>query len=171
MMLQRWGANQWPPLNSLWTKESGWNVHARNPSSGAYGIPQALPASKMASAGSNWRNSAATQIKWGLGYIASRYGSPAAAWAHSQRTNWYGDGGVINEPIMGYGLRTGQRYGFGEKGKKEIVVPLDNGNGRADSGSRPLKIHLDFGEDFRYYVEGIIDDQNEFHAGIGRLSR
>jgi hypothetical protein len=78
---------------------------------------------------------------------------------------------VINEPIMGYGLRSGQRYGFGEKGKKEIVVPLDNRNGHAESASRPLKIHLDLGEDLRYYVEGIIDDTDEFKAGIGRLSR
>lgn len=92
MMLQRWGSGQWPSLNSLWTRESGWRTTARNPSSGAYGIPQSLPASKMASAGSDWRSNPRTQIKWGLGYIASRYGSPAAAWRHSQRTGWYGNG-------------------------------------------------------------------------------
>jgi hypothetical protein len=72
-----WGPSQWPALKALWNGESGWNYRATNASSGAYGIPQALPASKMASAGSDWRTNAATQIKWGLGYIKSRYGSPA----------------------------------------------------------------------------------------------
>ena len=70
-------------------KESGWNTSASNGSSGAYGIPQSLPGSKMASAGSDWQTNPATQIKWGLGYIQERYGSPCAAWGHSQATNWY----------------------------------------------------------------------------------
>jgi hypothetical protein len=76
-------------LNRLWERESSWNVHAANPYSGAYGIPQAVPGSKMASAGSNWRTSARTQIRWGLRYIRSRYGSPHRAWAHSLATGWY----------------------------------------------------------------------------------
>ena len=76
-------------LDSLWTKESGWNVHADNPSSSAYGIPQALPGSKMASAGPNWESNPETQIRWGLGYIQSRYGSACNAWGHSQASNWY----------------------------------------------------------------------------------
>ena len=76
-------------LVSLWNRESGWNVSATNASSGAYGIPQSLPASKMASAGSDWRTNAATQIKWGLGYIKATYGSPCGAWGHSQATGWY----------------------------------------------------------------------------------
>lgn len=76
-------------LDRLWTKESEWRVRATNPSSGAYGIPQSLPAGKMASAGSDWRTNARTQIRWGLGYISERYGSPCAAWAHSQARNWY----------------------------------------------------------------------------------
>lgn len=92
MMLQRWGLAQWPFLNALWNKESGWRTTARNPSSGAYGIPQALPGSKMASAGSDWRTNPATQIRWGLGYIGDRYGSPLKAWGHSKRTGWYGNG-------------------------------------------------------------------------------
>ena len=62
---------------------------ATNPSSGAYGIPQSLPASKMASAGADWQTNPATQIAWGLGYIQGRYGSPCGAWAHSQAHNWY----------------------------------------------------------------------------------
>lgn len=83
-----WGAEQMGPLVALWNKESGWNPAAYNPS-GAYGIPQALPGGKMASAGADWRTNPATQIRWGLGYIKGVYGSPAAAWGHSQATNWY----------------------------------------------------------------------------------
>ncbi|QYJ02656.1 lytic transglycosylase domain-containing protein [Nocardioides panacisoli] len=82
-------ASQFGCLDSLWQKESGWNPAARNPSSGAHGIPQALPGSKMASAGSDWATNPRTQITWGLGYIQDRYGSPCAAWGHSQRVNWY----------------------------------------------------------------------------------
>jgi len=76
-------------LYALWAKESGWNHFAQNRSSGAYGIPQALPGSKMASAGEDWATNPETQIRWGLGYIGARYGSPCAAWAHSQQKNWY----------------------------------------------------------------------------------
>jgi hypothetical protein len=84
-----WGSSQFGCLVSLWNRESGWNLHASNPSSGAYGIPQALPGGKMAGAGPDWRNNAATQIRWGLGYIADRYGTPCGAWGHSQSTGWY----------------------------------------------------------------------------------
>jgi hypothetical protein len=81
--------DQMPCLASLWSKESGWSTSAKNASSGAYGIPQALPGSKMASAGPNWQTSAETQIKWGLGYIKGRYGNPCSAWSHSRATGWY----------------------------------------------------------------------------------
>ena len=84
-----WGDDQFSCLDSLWQKESGWNYQAYNADGGATGIPQALPGSKMASAGADWQTSAATQISWGLGYIASVYGSPCAAWGHSQSVNWY----------------------------------------------------------------------------------
>jgi hypothetical protein len=84
-----WSSDQFSCLNSLWTEESGWNVSAENPSSGAYGIPQALPGSKMASAGPDWQTDAATQILWGLGYIQSTYGSPCAAWSHEEADGWY----------------------------------------------------------------------------------
>ena len=85
-----WGNDQqFNCLNSLWERESGWNTFAANPYSGAYGIPQALPGSKMASAGADWRTDAATQIRWGLSYIAADYGTPCGAWAHSQATGWY----------------------------------------------------------------------------------
>lgn len=87
--LGRVGAAQFACLDSLWMKESGWNYRATNPSSGAYGIPQSLPASKMASAGADYLTNPITQVKWGLGYINSRYGSPCNAWAHSQSVGWY----------------------------------------------------------------------------------
>lgn len=83
-----WSDSEFSCLVALWNRESGWRVNAYNPS-GAYGIPQALPGSKMASAGPNWQTNPATQIAWGLGYISSRYGTPCAAWAHSNATNWY----------------------------------------------------------------------------------
>lgn len=84
-----WGDDQFSCLVSLWNRESGWRVEALNPYSGAYGIPQALPGEKMASAGPDWRTNGATQIAWGLSYISSRYGSPCGAWAHSEKTGWY----------------------------------------------------------------------------------
>jgi hypothetical protein len=84
-----WSSGQFSCLYSLWERESGWNPSAMNPSSGAYGIPQAMPGSQMASAGSDWQTNPATQIKWGLSYIQGRYGSPCGAWAHSQATGWY----------------------------------------------------------------------------------
>ncbi|MEV1285789.1 lytic transglycosylase domain-containing protein [Micromonospora sp. NPDC049679] len=83
------GLDQMPCLDKLWNKESGWNHKARNSSSGAFGIPQALPGGKMASAGDDWQTSPATQVKWGLGYIKDRYGSPCKAWSHSQSVGWY----------------------------------------------------------------------------------
>ncbi len=83
-----WGDDEFACLVSLFNRESHWNVYASNPS-GAYGIPQALPGSKMASAGADWATNPATQITWGLGYIQGRYGTPCGAWAHSQSSGWY----------------------------------------------------------------------------------
>jgi hypothetical protein len=83
-----WSSSQFSCLDPLWAHESGWSVTAANPD-GAYGIPQALPGSKMASAGPNWQTNAATQIRWGLEYIQGTYGSPCAAWDHEQATGWY----------------------------------------------------------------------------------
>ena len=81
--------SQFSCLDPLWTGESGWDVHADNPASSAYGIPQALPGEKMASAGPDWQNNAETQIRWGLGYIQSRYGTPCSALSFKQGHNWY----------------------------------------------------------------------------------
>jgi len=82
-------SHQFSCLNALYMSESGWNVHADNPTSSAYGIPQALPGSKMASAGPDWAENPATQIRWGLNYIRSSYGSPCSAWAFKQSHQWY----------------------------------------------------------------------------------
>jgi hypothetical protein len=84
-----WSSSQFSCLDPLWNQESGWNVYATNPASHAYGIPQALPGWKMASAGPGWQTDAATQIRWGLGYIKEIYGSPCGAWAHEQADGWY----------------------------------------------------------------------------------
>ena len=83
------GSDQFGCLDSLWTRESSWNPTPHNPSSGAHGIPQALPGSKMASAGADWATNPVTQISWGLGYIQDRYGSPCGAWGHSESYGWY----------------------------------------------------------------------------------
>jgi hypothetical protein len=80
--------DQWGCLDDLWQQESSWNVYAEN-ASGAYGIPQALPGSKMASAGPDWQTDATTQIKWGLGYIQDVYGTPCGAWSHEEEFGWY----------------------------------------------------------------------------------
>ena len=84
-----WGAAEYRCLVALWDRESRWNVSAHNVASGAYGIPQALPGSKMASAGSDWRTNPTTQITWGLSYISARYQTPCGAWASSQERGWY----------------------------------------------------------------------------------
>jgi hypothetical protein len=94
-----WGRSQFGPLKNLWHHESAWRWNAKNPSSGAYGIPQSLPANKMRSAGADWRTNAKTQIRWGMGYIKDRpdYGSPAKAWAkwQSRSPHWYDSGGML----------------------------------------------------------------------------
>jgi len=90
MVLARgWSESEFACLDALWTRESNWRVNAENRSSGAYGIPQALPGSKMGTVADDWRTNPATQITWGLNYIANRYGTPCGAWAAFQVKNWY----------------------------------------------------------------------------------
>jgi hypothetical protein len=89
MIAARFPIAQFPCLDKLFKKESGWNQRASNSSSGAYGIPQALPGNKMAKFGADWRTNAVPQIKWGLDYIKGRYGTPCGAWSHSQNVGWY----------------------------------------------------------------------------------
>ena len=84
-----WSSGEFGCLDSLWTRESGWNYRAENPYSGAFGIPQALPGSKMASAGGDWASNPYTQIRWGLGYIKAIYGTPCGAWSHELATGAY----------------------------------------------------------------------------------
>lgn len=81
--------DQWPYLDALWQRESGWNHLADNPTSSAYGIPQSLPGEKMAVVGADWRTNPETQIRWGLAYIGARYRNPQKAWEHSERVGWY----------------------------------------------------------------------------------
>jgi hypothetical protein len=103
MLAARGWASQWGPFAKLVAGESGWNVHARNASSGAYGLPQSLPGSKMASAGPDWRDNAATQLRWMLDYIAGRYHDPANAYATwlGRKPHWYAHGGRVDSvPAM-----------------------------------------------------------------------
>jgi hypothetical protein len=81
--------SQWSCLYSLWERESTWNVYAENAASGAYGIPQSLPGDKMATVGADWQTNAATQIKWGLGYIKQVYGTPCGAWQNEVNAGFY----------------------------------------------------------------------------------
>jgi len=139
MMLARgWGMDQWPPLKALWTKESGWNAKAVNPSSGAWGIPQSLPAEKMRSSGADYLTNPRTQIDWGLGYIAGRYGSPAGAWAHSQATNWYDTGGMLGPGGIAMNKRGGkpERVLSGQQTESfdRLVALLSSGAARGGGG-------------------------------------
>ena len=84
-----WTIEDYEALVNLWNKESGWNPLSKNKSSGACGIPQSLPCSKMKSEGSDYKTNYKTQIRWGLKYIKNRYGSPSKAWQHFQKKRWY----------------------------------------------------------------------------------
>lgn len=84
-----YGSEQYKCFNNIVIRESNWDINATNPSSGAYGIPQALPGGKMASAGSDWRTNPATQIIWGIEYMKDRYGSPCSAWGFKSSHGWY----------------------------------------------------------------------------------
>ena len=89
VLARGWDEAQYACLVSLWERESHWNVNAHNAKSGAHGIPQALPGNKMASVAADWETNPATQITWGLGYIAGRYTNPCGAWASSEAKGWY----------------------------------------------------------------------------------
>lgn len=143
-----WGADQMAPLNQLWNEESGWRWNADNPTSDAYGIPQALPGSRMASAGSDWQTNAGTQIDWGLWYIkqganttkskpGGGYGSPSDALAAKNSTNprWYGNGGsfTAKKPMM---------IGVGDKQPEEVrVTPTRGPNKGKYSGGKTTVVN------------------------------
>lgn len=133
------GQSQWPALRKLWDRESGWRWNASNPISGAYGIPQALPGRKMASAGRDWQTNPTTQIKWGLGYIKERYRSPDTAWAkwNSRHPHWYDNGGYLPpglnlvangtgkpEPVFTSGQWDTLRASAGRSGSPEIQADV-----------------------------------------------
>lgn len=120
-----WDNDQWASLKELWTGESNWRTNATNRSSGAYGIPQALPGSKMASAGRDWRTNPNTQIKWGMDYIKGRYGTPANAYSTwKQRSpHWYDNGGPLPE---------GFSTVFNGSGKPETVLNPAQGKALED---------------------------------------
>lgn len=89
VLAKGWTEADYSCLVRLWQRESGWRYTAHNKSSGAYGIPQALPGSKMKSAGADWQTNPETQVRWGLGYIKGRYGTPCGAWSFFQNRGWY----------------------------------------------------------------------------------
>jgi phage-related protein len=122
-----WSQSQMGPLTALWNQESGWNAYAVNPSSGAYGIPQSLGHGHPYNLG-DYKN----QIIWGLNYIRERYGSPAAAWGHEQRFNWYGSGldAIISRPTL---------IGVGERGPEHVQVTP-----RSSHSSGPGRLVLEF---------------------------
>jgi len=157
-----WAANQMAPLINLWTRESGWRWNATNPSSGAYGIPQSLPANKMASAGADWLTNPATQIRWGLGYIRSVYGSPAGAWAHEMSAGWYGRGTISARPGLGV---------VGEHGpelvKRGYLKGIGSGGGshhppyRKPASSQPGLVNLALAAGGIPYGEAAITDAKD----------
>lgn len=131
-MAERFGWSvgyNWGPLRALWNRESGWRWNARNPSSGAYGIPQALPPTKMASAGPNWRSNAATQVNWGLGYIHNRYGNPASAWRHEQNIGWYDRGGWLKPGVNQVVNATGKPEAVLTPAQSKALVAMVKGGG------------------------------------------
>lgn len=138
-MLGQYGwTAQWPDLDALWMRESGWRWNADNPTSDAYGIPQALPGSKMASAGKDWKTNASTQIRWGLGYIKSRYGSPAKANAFQKANNWYGRGTHSAYPGWAVVGDTGPEIMRMRGG--EQIDPIHDLVGRAGGGDTNISV-------------------------------
>ena len=137
MLAAGFGEDQWSALKTLWTGESGWNHLIANKSSGAYGIPQALPGSKMASEGADWRTNPATQIAWGLKYIKERYKSPSgalSAW-NSRSPHWYSTGGRMNWAGWNaaggnFSVNSPTLFGAGESGAEDVTIrPKGKGGG------------------------------------------
>lgn len=110
--------SQWDAFNYVENREAGWNIHATNPQSGAYGLAQALPPEKYASAGADWRTDGYTQLRWMIDYIAQRYGDPNAAAEHERTMNWYGTGGI-------FAANKRRVIGIGDAGVNEAAVPLN----------------------------------------------
>lgn len=144
MLADGWGSDQWPALKSLWTGESNWSEKAYNKSSGATGIPQSLPGSKMASKGADWKTNPRTQIAWGLDYIKGRYGSPSAAYSQwlARSPHWYGKGGEgLYRGATMIGVGDGQPSGGYEKVTVSRERPSTRGKGRG--GVSQVHLHFD----------------------------
>lgn len=144
-----WGSGaEWKALDALWTQESGWNQYAKNPQSGAYGIAQALPPTKMPFAAQQGGGSdAAAQIKWGLDYIKARYRDPVKAWGgYWQRGGWYAQGGVFNRPTI---------IGVGERGP-EAVVPLSRIGG---------------GNTYHFHFDNYLGDKRELESWMRQTAK
>lgn len=129
MLAMGWPSSEWPALKALWTRESGWNQNALNPSSGAYGIPQALGHGHVF--GPNPKD----QIAWGLDYIKGRYGSPSGAWAHEQQVGWYSPGGDATDGITGSAL--GKDLGSGMTVPSSVLNPPKKKKGAKKSKKAP----------------------------------
>lgn len=167
-----WTGQQWLALKELWTRESNWNHLAKNPSSGAYGIPQSLPGSKMATSGRDWMTNPNTQIDWGLKYIAQRYGNPMAALAFHNRMNWYNKGGLVGLPALEF-----DRGGMLPKGR--TVVENNTGKpeplGRLDTmkfGAAPqINVYV-WDPTINKYVETVarkvVADNDDFSESLNR---
>jgi hypothetical protein len=142
-----WGGGQWPYLLALWNRESGWNAAARNPTSGAAGIPQDITG--------NFHGGYRGQVIWGEDYIAGRYGTPAGAWAHETAFNWYDRGGL---------LKPGLTLALNTSGRAEQVIPAAGPGG---SGAAVIHVHLE--------NRGVIGSKAELqawlHQGIDELAR
>lgn len=163
-----WGPSQFGPLKQLWNGESGWRWNARNASSGAYGIPQALPATKMASAGSDWLTNYKTQIRWGLGYIKGRpdYGSPSAAYSKwlARSPHWYDSGGLLQPGLNLVANGTGKPEPVFTSGQWDDIRAAKSGSG-APNINVVSHTYLDGRE-----VGGIIEQKIEaYDADTGRL--
>lgn len=160
MSKYNWGAAEFSALDKLWMKESGWNWAADNPTSDAYGIPQSLPGSKMASAGSDWKTNPETQIKWGLGYIRGRYGSPTSAWNHSVANNWYRDGGMVVPQLRkGAFVKYDNTLANLHKGETVLTAPL----------TKKLKDNVASSTNSVYHISMQIDQVNgidEFESAV-----
>jgi hypothetical protein len=128
-----WTGSEWNALAAVETREAGFNMTAQNPTSGAYGLAQFINGpSEYAQYGGN-STTASGQITAMLNYISQRYGDPINAWQHEVDFGWYGDGGPINEPVMGWGVNSGRGYVLGEKGP-EWVVPQAQMEAMAERG-------------------------------------
>jgi cell wall-associated NlpC family hydrolase len=139
-----WGG-QWGSFNALEMSEAGWDIHATNPSSGAYGLPQSLPASKMSSAGADWKTNGDTQLSWMMDYIKGRYGSPDSAWAFHQKNNWYAAGAWNIDKDQGATVHKGEMIIPAQQAetiRQTLINSTNNPNVKKNAAGSGATIHL-----------------------------